>query len=151
MDVLSMQEHVSCGVSSSFGCSKIKAIGIIAAGMPGARYTPNVHVGCLPHLDVPRSKPLVSLQQVCQELGTLLTSMVDYKYTILGGRESDLQSLALSLSTRNKQYLLMHMHSRSRRLHPTHRFALFSYSYNSREEGHMFVIMFCSQSVATIT
>lgn len=82
-------------------------------------------MGLLPCLYVPRSKPLGSLQQVRQELVTLLMSMVAFKNTILDGRESDLQSLTVSLSMRNKHYLLMHLHIRSKRLRPTHLLALF--------------------------
>lgn len=82
-------------------------------------------MGLLSHLDVSRSKPLGSLQQVRQELVTLLMSMVAFKNTILGGRESDLQSLTVSLSAGKKQYLLMHLHNRYKRLRSTHLFALF--------------------------
>lgn len=120
------------------------------------------HEGYLPHLDVPRSKPLGSLQQACQELVILLMSMVDYKYTIPGGRESNLQYLCDRTGERNniclcmcifeKETISAYAYAYLKQEAPSNSsFCTFSYSYNSREEGHMFVIMLCAQSVATIT
>lgn len=43
MGVLSMLDYVPSRVTSSFGCSKIKAVGIIAVGTPGACYTSDVN------------------------------------------------------------------------------------------------------------
>lgn len=100
-------------------------------------------------MDVPRSKPLGSLQQACQELVILLMSMVDYNIPY---RVAENQTYNIFVIEQEKETISAYAYAYLKQEAPSNSsFCTFSYSYNSREEGHMFVIMLYAQSVATIT
>lgn len=67
-------------------------------------------------------------------------------------RVAENQTYNIFVTEQEKETISAHAYAYLKQEAPSNSsFCTFSYSYNSREEGHMFVIMLCSQSVATIT